>query len=322
MGYYSSHLQLSVVNRFVHKFVQLLLLVYISMLASISPSYGSEPGRNKPEEVESLRAKARAFEHGEGVSRDIQEAIKLYCKGVWLEDPVSMYYLGWIYANARGIEKDDSIAAYLFSRAAEKGDAPSLRMLRFVGGQNQPLTKPPCLKKLEDAVEGDAASSIIPDAVKNIVLRLAPQYGVHPSLALSIIRVESNFNTQAVSTKNAQGLMQLIPETSQRFNVTKPFDPEQNIRGGLAYLRWLLAYFEGDISLVAAAYNAGEGAVNRYRGIPPYAETRAYVEKVQRYYKQASHPFDPQVTPPSPDLPKILIQQKSRVGGGKNGVVS
>ena len=77
--------------------------------------------------------------------------------------------------------------------------------------------------------------------------------------------------------------MQLIPETSARFNVKQPFDPVQNIRGGFAYLRWLLAYFQGDVALVAAAYNAGEGIVERYRGIPPYAETRAYVQRIMRY---------------------------------------
>ena len=77
--------------------------------------------------------------------------------------------------------------------------------------------------------------------------------------------------------------MQLIPETSARFNVKKPFDPVQNVRGGLAYLRWLLAYFKGNVALVAAAYNAGEGTVERYRGVPPYAETRAYVQRIKRY---------------------------------------
>jgi soluble lytic murein transglycosylase-like protein len=116
--------------------------------------------------------------------------------------------------------------------------------------------------------------------VVGLVHQLAPEYGVSPRLALAVIRAESNFNPAALSNKNAQGLMQLIPDTSARFNVKKPFDPEQNLRGGLAYLRWLLAYFEGDVSLVAAAYNAGEGAVNRYRGVPPYAETQGYVKRI------------------------------------------
>jgi soluble lytic murein transglycosylase-like protein len=101
--------------------------------------------------------------------------------------------------------------------------------------------------------------------------------------------------------------MQLIPETSVRFNVKKPFDPEQNIRGGLSYLRWLLAYFEGNVQLVVAAYNAGEGAVNRYRGVPPYAETRGYVKRITELFTPAEHPFDPGVTSPSPELSRIRL---------------
>jgi len=105
--------------------------------------------------------------------------------------------------------------------------------------------------------------------------------------------------------------MQLIPETSERFNVRNPYDPAQNIRGGLTYLRWLLAYFQGDIALVAAAYNAGEGKVERYRGIPPYLETRAYVEKILNSVGASMHPFDETVTQPSPSL--ALIQLPWRV---------
>jgi soluble lytic murein transglycosylase-like protein len=138
-----------------------------------------------------------------------------------------------------------------------------------------------------------------------LVNKFAPVFGVSPRLALAVIRAESNFNPTAVSPKNAQGLMQLIPETSHRFNVKKPFDPEQNVRGGLAYLRWLLAYFQGNVALVAAAYNAGEGVVNRYRGIPPFPETRAYVKRIMEWFGRAEHPFDETITGPSPELGRI-----------------
>ena len=141
----------------------------------------------------------------------------------------------------------------------------------------------------------------------DLVRKLAPEYRISPVLALAIIRAESNFDPNARSPKNAQGLMQLIPETSARFNVKKPFDPAQNIRGGLAYLRWLLAYFRGDVRLVAAAYNSGEGTVEKYRGIPPYAETRAYVQRIKRYFRRDKHPFDATVTDPSPELPHIRV---------------
>ena len=119
-----------------------------------------------------------------------------------------------------------------------------------------------------------------PEPVVRFVTLVAPEYKLAPQLVLAVMATESNFDPLAVSPKNAQGLMQLMPGTAARFKVRQIQDPVQNIRGGMAYLRWLLAYFEGDLSLVLAAYNAGEGAVDRYRGVPPYAETRDYVPKV------------------------------------------
>jgi soluble lytic murein transglycosylase-like protein len=128
---------------------------------------------------------------------------------------------------------------------------------------------------------------------------------VQPQLVLAIMEAESNFDVAALSPKNAKGLMQLIPNTMARFGVRSPWDPRQNIRGGMAYLRWLLAYYEGDVTLVAAAYNAGEGTVNRYRGVPPYAETRAYVRQILTLFGDAVHPFDSRITEPSPQLRSI-----------------
>ena len=106
-------------------------------------------------------------------------------------------------------------------------------------------------------------------------------YNVSLELVRAIIQVESDFDHLARSSKGAQGLMQLMPGTAQRFGVRDPFDPRQNIFGGVQYLRFLLDLFAGDIALVAAAYNAGENAVIRYNGVPPYRETRGYVGKVQ-----------------------------------------
>ena len=144
--------------------------------------------------------------------------------------------------------------------------------------------------------------------VVELLFRLAPDYGVDPYLGLAVMRTESNFNPSAISPKNAQGLMQLIPATAARFKVSKPFDPEQNIRGGLSYLRWLLAYFKGNVPLVAAAYNAGEGTVNRYKGIPPYEETQEYVKRIVRVFKKLEHPFDASVAPPSPELGDMRVR--------------
>jgi hypothetical protein len=115
----------------------------------------------------------------------------------------------------------------------------------------------------------------------------------------------SNFGIVALSPKNAKGLMQLIPDTAARFHVRNPYDPVQNLRGGIPYLRWVLAYFEGDVALVAAACNAGEGAVVRHRGPRP-ASRRAYVRRIlQKVGRGGKSPSDASVTRPSPPLAAI-----------------
>jgi soluble lytic murein transglycosylase-like protein len=132
-----------------------------------------------------------------------------------------------------------------------------------------------------------------------MVGKLSPKYEVDPQLVLAFISVESGFNANAVSPKNAQGLMQLIPETARRFRVKDSFNAEDNIKGGVAYLQWLLAFFKGDVPLVAAAYNAGERAVEKYRGIPPYPETRDYVRRITALYRKTSHPYQQNLVPAS-----------------------
>ena len=120
------------------------------------------------------------------------------------------------------------------------------------------------------------------------VYEMAPLYGLDPELVLEVVRAESNFNPKARSPKGALGLMQLIPATAKRFGVANPFEPAQNLRGGMAYLRWLLERFDGDLKLTLAGYNAGEHSVERYGGVPPYAETRSYVKTILgRYTKTA-----------------------------------
>jgi soluble lytic murein transglycosylase-like protein len=133
---------------------------------------------------------------------------------------------------------------------------------------------------------------------------VAPEFKLEPNLVLALMAAESNFNAGVVSNKNAQGLMQLIPDTARRFGVRNSFDASQNIRGGMAYLRWLLAYFEGDVALTLAGYNAGEGAVDRYLGVPPYAETRNYVLKIMLSLGgRRTHPYDATATLASTRLP-------------------
>ena len=120
----------------------------------------------------------------------------------------------------------------------------------------------------------------------SIILKKAVKYGVDPALVHAVIKAESNYDHLAVSHAKAEGLMQLIPATAERFNVKNSFDPEQNITGGTKYLRWLFKRFNGDIHLTLAGYNAGEGAVDKFNGIPPYRETQKYVKKVMRFYRQ------------------------------------
>ena len=117
------------------------------------------------------------------------------------------------------------------------------------------------------------------------IVAAANSYGLEPALLHAVITVESNHNPAAVSPKGAQGLMQLMPGTSQRFGVADPWHPEQNIRGGAQYLAELLTMFDQDLTLALAAYNAGEKAVMRYgRKVPPYPETRSYVTRVMAIY--------------------------------------
>lgn len=112
------------------------------------------------------------------------------------------------------------------------------------------------------------------------------QYGVDPKLIQAVIHVESNFDPQAISPKGAQGLMQLMPQTARELQVSDPFSPRDNIVGGARYLRYLLDLFNQDLSLALAAYNAGPEKVNLYHGVPPYLETRTYVQKVLQIYNR------------------------------------
>ena len=271
--------------------------------------------------IASLRREAVAYEHGNGLSRDGARAAALYCEAAKLGDAASQFDLGWMYANGRGVRKDDALAAFFFRSAAAQGVAQAGNMLRAVGEPTAEL--PECMRDPEPPTVEAPIAETEPDSgldpaigappmVVELVGKLAAQYQVPPRLVLAVIAAESNFNRLAVSPKNAQGLMQLIPETAQRFGVKNVFDPAQNVRGGIAYLRWLLAYFEGDVSLVAAAYNAGERAVERHLGVPPFSETRAYVRRILAAVRPVTQVYDASVVEPSPQLPLIRQRQRAK----------
>ncbi|RZJ07236.1 MAG: lytic transglycosylase [Rubrivivax sp.] len=288
-----------------------------------------ERGPVVPAQVERWRQEAKALEYGDGMKRDEVAAAKLYCRAARYGDAEAQYSLGWMLTNARGIQRNDAEAAHMFAAAAEQGMDQAQNMLDRMGGT--PLgDPPPCLRPPETDPPVAAATapargakpvslwatlplpSHAPPAIVNYVKLMAPEYELAPALVLAVMAQESNFDPLAESPKKAQGLMQLIPETAARFRVTRLRDPSQNIRGGMAYLRWLLAYFEGDVMLALAAYNAGEGAVDRYLGVPPYAETRLYVRKIMAAVGgQRLHPFDAKVTEASPMLQRVRAAMKA-----------
>lgn len=144
-------------------------------------------------------------------------------------------------------------------------------------------------------------------SMSELIDALGAEYGLDPALIRAVIQVESNFNRKAISPKGAQGLMQLMPATVWRFSVGDAYDPRENIGAGAQYLRELLDLFRGDLTLALAAYNAGENAVLRYKGVPPYAETRDYVTKVLSLYRRGQR--EREATKPIKALARIVAAQ-------------
>lgn len=233
---------------------------------------------------------------------DYAEAAAVYCRAARDGDANAQYAMGWLYANGRGVPKDDNIAVMFYSKAAKQNHTSAREAVIASAGNPNLAELPKCmLPDPPPAVAVATPQAVTPEVestpfyakgpIFKLVNKIAPNYKIETDLAMAFIAVESGFNPQATSPKNAQGLMQLIPETATRFKVKDAYNPEDNIKGGLAYLQWLLAYFKGDVSLVAAAYNSGEMTVEKYKGIPPYPETQNYVKKITALYKKSYHPY-------------------------------
>lgn len=161
-------------------------------------------------------------------------------------------------------------------------ELPGLPPAPAIEQRNSP--KPEGRAVPERGEESPSGRSPIPSddrpALVDLATRVARDHDVDVDLVLAVIQVESGYNTRAISPKGAAGLMQLMPRTAQRFDVLDPLDPEENVTGGVLYLKELLNRYSGEVRLALAAYNAGEEAVERFGGIPPYRETIQYVERI------------------------------------------
>ena len=250
------------------------------------------------------------------------DAAVLYCEAARLGSLEGQYRLGMLYAFGQGVPESRSFAAALFSLAGSQGHARASEMLDTIQLTSSDL--PACVTT---AQLPEKAPPLVADAANNplidsYLLSLAPEkrwlipltttlstwYALDPKLVLSVIAVESNFETGAQSPKAAAGLMQLVPGTAERFNVRNAHDATQNLRGGMRYLQWLLSYYRGNVTYALAAYNAGEKRVDRFQGVPPFPETRAYVQRVLRLYGRLRHAFDETLTTASPLLPLLPLR--------------
>lgn len=219
--------------------------------------------------------------------RNRGRAIALFCHAAAKGEATAAYQIGSAYMRGDGVSKNTRIAASWYTKAARLGHAKSRKILAI-------LPKP---KSRNPRCPARYASRSLDGSVVNLPRRDPPnwaldlardaglRHGVDPGLILAVISAESGFNHRAVSPKGARGLMQLMPATARRLGVKNSFDKAQNINGGTAYLSELMTRYSGDLVLTLAAYNAGENAVARYDGVPPYAETKGYIRRIAGMYR-------------------------------------
>lgn len=282
----------------------LLLAAILAGGAPFARAGGTLPADEAPAWSDEPPVIARLLEAGYRAERSRlpELAAARYCAAARGGSIEGQYRLGRLYLSGRGVAREAAVATALLGAAARNGhERAAVLMAANRAGAAERL--PDCMFETAKLALADG-DEVVPHEVVDrfvralpgdkrrhalLVQKLAPRFAVDPRLALAIVRTESNFDAAAVSPKNARGLMQLIPETAERFGVRDALDPEQNLRGGLAYLRWLLKLYEGDVALASAAYNAGEGAVARFGGVPPYAETQEYVRRVLAFYRAVRH---------------------------------
>lgn len=259
--------------------------------AKTAPQAKAQPPMTEfaPPRIKALLEEAWSVEKYALGANDEKLAIALYCEAARFGNSEAHYRAGLLYLNGSKPVRNQVMAKSFLYNAMGLGHQRAANLLPEL--RNIPIQLPECLTQPEayrnigrfDFAHHVNTLSRDKKQIATLVATLAPKYSVPPELAVAIASVESGFNPQALSPRNAQGVMQLIPETAERFGVRDVWKPEENIRGGLAYLRWLLKRFDGNQEKTIAAYNAGEGAVDRYKGVPPYYETRSYVFRVTSY---------------------------------------
>jgi len=253
-----------------------LLIAVLSLLWGLSATVQGAPTSAMPAE---LTEQALRYLHGEGVGPDVDRAVVYLCSAARKGHGPAAFELGWLYLQGRGVSRDEDLAAAWLRESARLGEKPPARLMKSLKSRKK--TSLACVASNgADLRKLSARRAEFMLAINE----LAPKYDLDPALVLEVVRMESNFDPRARSHKGALGLMQLIPSTARRFGVEDPLDPIQNLRGGMAYLRWLVKRFDGDLELALAGYNAGEAAVERHGGIPPYAETQAYVGRILKRY--------------------------------------
>ena len=212
-------------------------------------------------------------------------------------DAKAQFYLGVAYDDGAGVPENDREAVKWYLKAAEQGHARAQSNLdvRYDRDEGAPENDREEEQRTQVSSNVDVRSSEPKDVsvafehkktqYNSLIHETAARHRVDANLVTAIISVESNFNPWAVSSKGCMGLMQLHPDTAVRFGVQNIFDPAENIEGGVKFLSFLLQEFKGNLELVLAGYNAGEHAVARHKGIPPYRETQQYVSKVKNLYR-------------------------------------
>ena len=245
------------------------------LLLVIAPAFAEEAllaleERIRSGDADAAIALARRLEFGMGVETDLARAAELYCDAAMRGRAEAALRLAGMFLDGEGVEVD-VVTSAAWLAIGQQVRRPVVRL-------RQPCAAGPALSATATTGTGESA---MPTAdLAKLVRTVALRQSVDPALILAMVAVESAFRPEAVSPRGARGLLQVMPATATSLGISDPHDPLQNLVGAIGHIRRLLGRYDGNISLALAAYNAGEGAVAQHRGIPPFAETQAYVQRV------------------------------------------